>query len=138
VKVPHVKPKPAVPRTPVIMAKPHHRGAAKTAAPAGGWSVTLSVDNANNWATWYTALTAIANGDVGPTPYYTQLYDATTGTFLGTCDTGTDCQVTVSQSAATTHRYMAYVTSSIAHTFPPADQLPEAAAAAAGQGSCPT
>ena len=56
-----------------------------------------------------TVLTASTKLNVGPTPFYIQIFDATTGTRLAECGVGTSCSAVVSQSAATTHRYAAYV-----------------------------
>jgi hypothetical protein len=65
-----------------------------------------------------TTLIASTVLNVGPTPFYIQIYDATTGTRLATCGFGTSCSALVSQSVATTHRYIAYV-SSLSTAFPP-------------------
>jgi hypothetical protein len=66
-----------------------------------------------------TVLTASTLLNVGPTPFYIQIFDATTGTRLAECGLGTSCSAVVSQSAATTHRYVAYV-SAFSSAFPPA------------------
>lgn len=64
-------------------------------------------------------VTATASTDVGPTPFYIELFDATAGTFLTDCGSGTTCAVSVSQSAATTHSYLAYLSSAGAALPPP-------------------
>lgn len=56
-----------------------------------------------------STLTATTSSDVGPTPFYTEIFDANTGTRVGVCGFGTSCSANVSQSVATTHRYVAYV-----------------------------
>jgi hypothetical protein len=66
-----------------------------------------------------TTLTATTSTDVGPTPFYTYIYDATTGSLVRSCGAGTSCQATVSQSAATTEDYIAYVALS-STAYPPA------------------
>jgi hypothetical protein len=48
-------------------------------------------------------------GDVGPTPYYLQVFDHTTGQLLAQCGSGTDCSTSVTMSAPTTHYYTAYI-----------------------------
>jgi hypothetical protein len=78
---------------------------------ASSQGTTLSLGGA-------TTLTATTALNVGPTPFYIQIYDATTGTRLATCGFGTSCSAVVSQSVATTHRYIAYV-SAFSTAFPP-------------------
>jgi hypothetical protein len=65
-----------------------------------------------------TVLSASTILNVGPTPFYIKIFDATTGTRVAECATGTSCSALVSQSAATTHRYIAYV-SALSLAFPP-------------------
>ncbi|MFL5349558.1 MAG: hypothetical protein ACJ8AT_32585 [Hyalangium sp.] len=64
-------------------------------------------------------VTATTNQDVGPSPFYVEIFDATAGTLLKSCGFGTSCSVQVSQSAASTHAYKAFLSQSSA-TFPPA------------------
>jgi len=54
-------------------------------------------------------LYASTNQDVGPTPYYIDIYDLATGTLVDQCATGVSCQLLVAQSAASTHEYVAYI-----------------------------
>lgn len=67
-----------------------------------------------------TTLTATTGMDVGPTPWFIDIFDTTTGTRLNACGSGTTCTATVSQSAATTHTFVAYVASG-SFTLPPAN-----------------
>lgn len=67
-------------------------------------------------------LTATTLYDVGPSPFYVELFDDTTGTFLGACGGGTACSTTVSQTVATTHAYKACF-SSFGTSFPPPNLL---------------
>jgi IPT/TIG domain len=67
---------------------------ASTTAPAAGGSVVL---------------TATSNKNVGPTPYGISIFDATTGTELAHVGSGTTTSATVSQAAASTHRYVAMI-----------------------------
>jgi hypothetical protein len=76
--------------------------ASPTTLPAGGAST----------------LTATTSSDIGPSPFWTEIYDATTQTRLAVCGFGTSCSATVSQSAATTHEYIAYLSSNSA-AYPP-------------------
>jgi hypothetical protein len=67
-------------------------------------------------------LTSTTREDVGPSPFYTQLYDYDTGARVGgPCGYGTTCSTTVSQSLAGTHRYVAAVTA-LSETLPAAEQ----------------
>jgi hypothetical protein len=63
-------------------------------------------------------LTEKSGSDVGPTPFYVELWDTTTGTLLNECGSGTTCTASVSQSTATTHAYVATF-SSLSATYPP-------------------
>ncbi|MBM9506530.1 hypothetical protein [Actinacidiphila acididurans] len=54
-----------------------------------------------------TVVTETSSRDIGLSPFWVQIWDTTTGTWLGQCGTGTTCSVTVSQSVATTHTYAA-------------------------------
>ncbi len=65
-----------------------------------------------------TTLTATTNQDVGPTPYFIEIFDATTGAFEAECGFGTTCATLVAQSGSTIQNYIAYV-SGFGTTFPP-------------------
>lgn len=83
-----------------------------------GYSVSLS-ESTNAVPPGATiTLTAYANQDVGPTPYYIETYDQTTGAALAICATGTSCSTSVSQSSPTTHSFIAYI-GSYSTTNPP-------------------
>ncbi|MDI1448504.1 hypothetical protein [Polyangium sp. 6x1] len=56
-----------------------------------------------------TTITATASWDVGPSPFYILIFDVTTGTLLEHCGIGSSCGVTVSEGAATTHAYQAFL-----------------------------
>lgn len=73
------------------------------------WSVGLSASSTNLWPTQYSTLTATTNADVGPTPYYTSIYDVTAGSYIKICGTGTTCSISVTHNTAQTHTYRAYV-----------------------------
>jgi hypothetical protein len=48
------------------------------------------------------------NEDIGPTPYYIEIYDVTAGQLLGLCGTGTSCTaMTAGESDGTTHEFQA-------------------------------
>lgn len=64
------------------------------------------------------SLLATTSRDIGPSPFFTEIFDATTATLLAICPTGTSCSASVSQAAATTHTFRAFL-SPASSTFPP-------------------
>jgi hypothetical protein len=54
-------------------------------------------------------LSAVSNLDVGPSPYYLEIFDLTAGSLITSCGSGTICTASISQTIATTHVYRAYV-----------------------------
>ena len=65
-----------------------------------------------------TTLTATTSTNIGPSPFWTEIYDATTQTRVGVCGSGTSCSATVSENAATTHEFVAYL-SYFSAAYPP-------------------
>ncbi len=65
-----------------------------------------------------STLTATTSQDIGPSPFWTEIYDMTTGTRVQDCGSGTTCSVSVSQAAASTHEYVAYL-SDLSTAYPP-------------------
>jgi hypothetical protein len=63
-------------------------------------------------------LIASATLDVGPTPYLIQFYDQTTRLYVDQCATGNNCATTVTQTQATQHLYVSYV-SCCGQSYPP-------------------
>jgi hypothetical protein len=63
-------------------------------------------------------LVATANQDVGPTPYYIEIFDATSQTFLADCGFGSTCSTSVTQTGSVAHYYVAYI-SSFGTGYPP-------------------
>ncbi|MGC4066421.1 MAG: hypothetical protein QM784_17670 [Polyangiaceae bacterium] len=51
-------------------------------------------------------------------PYYLELYDVTTGGWLSWCGYGSSCSANLSQAAATTHAFAAYLVSATTTTVP--------------------
>jgi hypothetical protein len=96
----------AVPST-TFVAKPGRPDAVHAAAVA--WSVGLTASPPSTWPTDPTTLTATANMDVGPTPYYIRIRDFDSNTFIATCGTGTTCQVSVTRPIIQTSSFGAYV-----------------------------
>jgi hypothetical protein len=64
-------------------------------------------------------LTATMTCDIGPTIYWVQIFDTTTGALVGSCAAGTSCSFPVSQSVASAHNYIAYL-DRYSSTYPPA------------------
>ncbi len=101
-----------------IPAKPHGLRAVQ---PLTAWTVSLTDSSNLLWPTQYSTLTATANMDVGPTPYYLRIYDETAGAYVATCGYGTTCSTSVTQPLPATHYYEAFV--SYASTgYPPAGE----------------
>jgi hypothetical protein len=82
------------------------------------WMVTLKASPTGLLPGQASTLTATANMDVEPTPYYLRIYDETTGAYVATCGSGTTCSTTVTQPAPVTDDYMALV-SDASPSYPP-------------------
>lgn len=74
-----------------------------------GVSVTLQATTPTVGVGATTTLKSTTSADIGPSPFYTYIYDTTTGARIGFCGAGTVCTGTTSQAVATTHRFVAYV-----------------------------
>jgi hypothetical protein len=68
------------------------------AQAAAAWTVDLEASAASLWPAQYTTLTATANMDVGPTPYFIRIWDTKTGVYLASCGAGTTCSVAVTRA----------------------------------------
>jgi hypothetical protein len=90
------------------------------------WTVTLAASPTGLLPGQYSTLTATANMDVGPTPYYLRIYDETTGEYVVTCSTGTACSASVTQSAPATDDYIAVVSDPSALYPPGSEQVASA------------
>ena len=101
-----------------IPAKPHGLRAVR---PLTAWTVSLTASSNLLWPDQYSTLTATANMDVGPTPYYLRIYALTSGAYVVTCASGTTCSSSVTQPLPATHYYVAVV--SYASTgYPPSGE----------------
>jgi hypothetical protein len=87
-----------------------------------GSGITLAVSTPTAPLGASVNLTTTTTYDIGPSPFYVEIFDDTTGTFLTACGIGTTCSTTVSESAATTHAYKACF-SSFGTSFPPPNLL---------------
>jgi hypothetical protein len=101
-----------------IPAKPHRSGEIR---PLTAWTATLTASPNLLWPTQYSTLTATANMDVGPTPYYLRIYDETAHAYVVTCATGATCSTAVTQPTPTTHYYIAVVSDASA-SYPPGSE----------------
>jgi hypothetical protein len=96
-----------------------HLGPSEILINIPGYSVSLSESTNAVPPGRAITLTAYANQDVGPTPYYLEIYDRNTGGSLAICGSGSSCSTSVSQSSPTTHSFIAYI-GSYSTTNPPA------------------
>jgi hypothetical protein len=85
-------------------------------APPASLTCTATPVQVSLTGPWYVTdgyngtFTATANVNVGPTPYYIEIWDATTGTELEICGSGTTCSATYTTSGdETTHQIVAFV-----------------------------
>jgi hypothetical protein len=74
-----------------------------------GVGVSLTADPTTVSVNGVTTLTATTTTDIGPSPFYIEIYDATMWTRLTACGFGTSCSVPVSEPVAATHVFFAYV-----------------------------
>src|SRR5438270_13538247 len=69
-------------------------------APALAYTASLSASSNNLWPKQYSLLTAVTNQDITFTPYYLSIYDATAGSYVKICGSGTTCSLSVTQLTA--------------------------------------
>jgi hypothetical protein len=74
-----------------------------------GFTISLAASSSYPYVGQSVTLTATTNADVGPTPYYITIYSETTGAGLAVCGFGSTCSATVSQDAAGTQDFEAFV-----------------------------
>jgi hypothetical protein len=77
---------------------------------ASGYSLSLSASD--------DFVTAIASVNVGPTPYYIEIFDLTLGTRIGICGSGTTCSATVSAPSTFPHAVVAFISANDATLAP--------------------
>ena len=83
-----------------------------------GLSVSLTAVPAALTPGGTTALTASANINVGPTPWFIVIQDSTTGTTIAVCGAGSTCSTTVNMAGCAVHTYTAFIAGS---SSPPSD-----------------
>lgn len=108
---PATKALPQAPQQNTISARKAQVASPNAARPDVVPTATISASPQILWPDQYSTITATASTDVGPTPYYLSVYDATSGTYIASCATGTTCSASVTQAYATTHVYVARLTS---------------------------
>ncbi len=99
----------------VTVPKPAHAGT--VVRPLVPFTVTLAVSPGTQWPTLNTTLSATANQDVGPTPYWISIFDTSTGSpgaRVALCGSGTTCVATVTSPVPASRIYTAYVSLSTA------------------------
>jgi acid phosphatase len=77
--------------------------------PSTGYAAGLSASSTTAAMGQPVSLTGTANRDIGPTPYGLSIIDTTTGQEVAHIGSGSTIAAAVSQSAATTHSYVAMV-----------------------------
>lgn len=103
-------PPPGAPPTHVVVPKARHVAADAAIPVVAVWSVSLAASCPSTlWATQGCTLTATADGDVGPSPYYIQIWNQSTNTLLASCGSGTTCAVSAVSSSAATLGFVAYI-----------------------------
>src|SRR5690348_15935472 len=65
--------------------------------------ITLAASNTDGGPGHPVTLTATSNVDVGPTPYYLQIFDVTSNSQLASCGYGTACSASTEIDGCTTH-----------------------------------
>ncbi|HEY0482402.1 MAG TPA: hypothetical protein VGD37_33005 [Kofleriaceae bacterium] len=68
---------------------------------ASGYSLGLGAS--------FDQVTATSSVDVGPTPYYIEIFDLTLGTRIALCGSGTTCSASVSVPAWSSHAVVAFI-----------------------------
>jgi hypothetical protein len=84
-----------------------------------GTDLTLAASPATVAVGATSTLTATTSQNIGPSPFWTEIFDTTTGTMIAACGYGTTCTATITQPAATTHAYIAYLSAN-STAYPPA------------------
>ena len=86
------------------------------------FSVSLTSDYTTQLAGQSVTLTAVSNYNVGPSPYWIEIFNETTNGLVAICGSGTGCPVSLTQSSAESYSYIAYVAASSSTNPPPTIQ----------------
>jgi hypothetical protein len=77
-----------------------------------GLGISLQAPTPTAGVNGNVTLTSTASTDLGPTPFYAEIVDTNTNTVVGSpCGFTTTCTAYVAQAIATTHRFVAYISS---------------------------
>lgn len=95
---------------------------AQVAVDWHGTDLTLTASQATVPTGTTSTLTATTSQDIGPSPFWTEIFDTTTGTTIAACGYGTTCTATISQNTPTTHEYIAYLSANSTAYPPPSIQ----------------
>jgi hypothetical protein len=87
-------------------------------APPNNFTVSLSGPSLIGPSAGPATYTAAASQDVGPTPYWIEIFDATTSTRLGYCGSGSTCSIAFTPSVVPGDQLVAFV-SSLSSSFLP-------------------
>jgi len=77
----------------------------RTTSGTGGFTLALTATRSDGGNPLHpepgqsVTMTATTNIDVGPTPYYIDIYDTTTAQLVTWCDSGTSCSLTVTENS---------------------------------------
>ncbi|HEX9315022.1 MAG TPA: alkaline phosphatase family protein [Actinomycetota bacterium] len=102
-------PTPTPPPSPAPTPSPTPSSAPPPPAGNNGYEISLSASTTAAATGQSVNLTGTANLDVGPTPYGLSIIDTTTGQEMAHVQSGSVVAASVSQSAATTHSFVAMV-----------------------------
>lgn len=105
----------------VCWTAPKPAGAARAAAGTAGVTVSLTAFSILSPGQT-SVVTATASLDVGPTPYFIEIFDQTAGTAVAICGTGTTCQTSITYKLSTIRNYVAYVSGFGVSNPPPSVQ----------------
>jgi hypothetical protein len=94
---------------PVLVAAALCCSSGVAAAAGNGFTVSLAASTTEPYVGAPVTLTATANTDVGPTPYYITIYDETTGARLAVCGTGSTCSATVTETTPGAQEFAAFI-----------------------------
>lgn len=98
--------------------KPVQAGCPTGGTTAPAYAVALAADPPVAAPGMPVTLYAVANQDVGPTPYEIQIFDKASGVRLASCATGMTCTTVTASATTATKTFVAYIaTSSL--TMPP-------------------
>jgi len=98
---------------------PNIQATSNVVSVAWRYTVSLTANPASVPPDRSTVLKAYANVDVGPTPYYIEIFDQTAQQFVADCPSGSSCtSPPITQAGGTTRTYVAYV-SGYGRTYPP-------------------